>query len=393
MKKWHLVLLLILIGALAFVLTLAVGQKLGSGRESLAVEASRIVSRCRNQSYRPACYDKVIPQYMDKYSLEETMQITKLVQVLDPSYQYCHVLGHALSARETKKNPDKWKEVITRCPSGVCSNGCIHGAFQERFRAESLTRAEIAKIKPDLEDVCEPRGEWQPTGMEQASCYHAVGHLLMYVTAADHQLATGLCDEVAYKDPKHDFRQVCYDGNFMQIFQPLEPEDFALVKGKAPEDAAGHQKLCAGYNGWKYASCWNEGWPLYREQIKDPAGTEKFCSRLSGEYQDRCYNAIIYILTVQMDFDFPKLKNYCLGLPESRQGRCFAQAGSRMLETDWNNAQMAVSWCREVSDADTGGQCYQELVLQAGFTLRRGSAGSSALCRQLPEKWRDKCDQ
>ena len=102
---------------------------------SLDKYATGIVKKCSSASYKPTCYEKEVPMLMDSISMEEAFQVTRIIQDLDKSYQYCHVLGHELSARETAKDPGKWKDIIPRCPSGLCSNGCIHGAFQERFRA------------------------------------------------------------------------------------------------------------------------------------------------------------------------------------------------------------------------------------------------------------------
>jgi hypothetical protein len=58
----------------------------------------RIVSACADVAYKPSCYDKEIPKFLGKFSMEEVFAITKKVQTRDASYSYCHVLGHAVSA-------------------------------------------------------------------------------------------------------------------------------------------------------------------------------------------------------------------------------------------------------------------------------------------------------
>ena len=201
----------------------------GLDNSSLIKYADDIIKLCAGERYHPACYDREIPKLMDFISMEEAFKVTKIVQSKDSAYPYCHVLGHELSAREVRKNPDNWKEVVTRCPAGMCSNGCIHGGFQERFRAESFTDEQIEIVKPDLAMICEKRGSWNPTGLEQASCYHAIGHLTMYLTDADIDKAIKICEFAAIKPNGRSFIQTCTDGVFMQMFQPLEPEDFALI--------------------------------------------------------------------------------------------------------------------------------------------------------------------
>mgnify|MGYP001566371628 CR=1 FL=1 len=169
---------LVFIGGAAF---LPLSQK----SRSLEEYANQVMEICASASSRPACYDKEIPKLMDVISMEQAFEVTKSIQEKDSQYWYCHVLGHNLSGRETAKNPEKWKEVVPRCPVGMCSNGCIHGALQERFRKENFSEDDLEKVLPDLSDICDEKQNWHPTGMERSTCYHALGHLLMYLSAAD----------------------------------------------------------------------------------------------------------------------------------------------------------------------------------------------------------------
>lgn len=344
--------------------------------------AGAIVRACARQQYKPGCYDREIPKLMKRMSMEEVFGVTKTIQSQDSSYAYCHVLGHALSSAETKKDPAKWKDVVARCPSGVCSNGCVHGAFQERFRTDVLSDDAIEQIKPDLATACEPRDNWNPTGMEQATCYHALGHLLMYITGADVRRSTNLCDAFTSR-----FRQVCYDGAFMQIFQPLEPEDIALVKGKQPTRQTVNQ-FCAQYSGERKASCVGESWPLFFQELtQNPQFVETFCSNLEGDLAKRCYNGIFYILVVQFRFDLNTMRSYCEKLSNELSSRCFANTASRLIETDWGNIATAVDWCAEKK------VCLDELVSYASYNFHTGSDEFFALCKLLPNPWRETCLQ
>src|SRR3989344_1241885 len=205
---------------IATLLTLAVGIAalaiLTVRGDAFAREATRVVEICADAENRPLCYDKEIPKLMDEgLSMEETFAVTRIVQDFDPTYVYCHVLGHILSEKETAKDPSKWLEVVHRAPSGICSNGGIHGAFQERFRTESLPDAEVEELKLILKGACRETDSWRPTRMEQATCTHALGHLSMYLTNANMARSLSVCDAVAYNEGGYDFRQLCYDGAFM----------------------------------------------------------------------------------------------------------------------------------------------------------------------------------
>lgn len=352
--------------------------------------AKEVLTKCSNEKYKPGCYDKEIPKLMDYISMEDAFKVTSIVQDEDKNYPYCHVLGHKLSAREINKDPSKWKDVVSRCPSGVCSNGCIHGGFQERFRAENFTEEEIQNIKPDLIDLCEARSNWRPTGLEQASCYHALGHLTMYLTSADIKRATILCEEAAIKKDGRNFAQLCFDGVFMQIYQPLEPEDFALIKGKEIKKEM-VDSFCGKFAGIQKASCLSESWPLFGSEIQKPDGLVKFCSKEEASEQDRCFEGMVYVLTAQFNFDSQKIHQFCLGLPKNRQGRCFANSASRMIETDYRNINKSVELCSNSQTDVNSNTCFEELLKYSTYNFHAGSAEFLKLCNGLPNDWKTKC--
>jgi hypothetical protein len=359
-------------------------------KKTIEQYAQEVLKTCSQANYRPTCYDEQIPKLMDFISIEDAFKVTRIVQDNDPGYAYCHVLAHELSAREVQKNPSAWKDVVTKCPAGMCSNGCIHGGFQEKFRAETFTDEQIEKLKPDLYSLCEKRDSWNPTGLEQASCYHALGHLTMYVTEADIFKSLEVCDEVAFKKDGRDFRQLCYDGAFMQIFQPLEPEDFALVEGKEVKKEE-LEKFCSQFSGHEKASCRSEGWPLFREELKKPAELIRYCSKSDPPEVGRCYSAIIYVMAAQFGLDSDKIYDYCSGLPDPVNGQCFANSASRMIETDYRNINKAVSLCGRGSKFDTENQCFREMLVYSDYNFHRGSNEFFQICNALPLEWKEKC--
>ncbi len=362
-------------------------------KPNLKTYADTLVAQCAHSEYHPTCYDDAIPKLMDTLTMEQAFQVTAMVQDRDRSYAYCHVLGHKLSAIEVAKDPSKWKEVITRSPRGICSNGAIHGAFQERFRRESLTDQEVVDLKPELQDVCEPRGAWKPTGLEQGSCYHALGHLTMYITDGHIEKAVALCGDLALKkNGQADWRQLCYDGSFMQIFQPLEPDDFALVKGKQPTKEQ-LPSFCSKFSGLMRGPCWNEAWPLSRDQILTAKGLDRYCGSqfLSVKADiDRCYTALFYVVTAQLGLDVSKVGGFCTGLTDAvHRGACFANGAGRMIETDYRNIPTALDLCAHSQDAQEA--CYGELLKDVSYDFPPGSPDAAKLCAGMPEPWKTKC--
>lgn len=360
----------------------------------LTKEAEKFVSLCANEESRPLCYDREIPKLMDRgFTMEETFTVTTIIQGIDPSYHYCHVLGHRLAEKETAKDPSKWIEVVHRAPQGVCSNGGIHGAFQERFRTESMPEAKIEELKPILSGVCQRSSDWNPTRMGQATCTHALGHLAMYVTAANTPKSLEICDDSALNEGGYDFRQLCYDGVFMQTYQPLEPEDYTLIEGKEVTKAT-RDAFCASYSGKRKSSCISESWPLYNKEIKTASGAETFCSGAPDTRErNRCLRGVFYVVTEQMHFAEKDISNYCAGFSLVDRNLCFANAASRMIETDWRNIERSVQLCELSRDygAETG--CYDELVIFSTYNFPPESAESAKLCSLLPSPWKEKCDE
>lgn len=360
-----------------------------AAHDSLARE---IIATCKDAPYPPKCYDEEVPKLMDRgLSMEDAFAVTRIIQNTVPNYYYCHVLGHKLSEKETAKDPSKWTSVIARCPVGQCSNGCLHGAAQERFRNDTLTPEQIESVIHELAQTCEPSAERAFTGLEKASCYHSLGHLTMYITGADSTAATGVCDRIARKG-KEDYTQLCYEGAYMQIFQPLEPEDFALVRDIPATTTALAQAFCNRYEGERRAACNRESWPLYRETLSTAEGLSRFCALTPGEaYEGRCYSAMFYVLTAMTNFDDEKVVSLCEGLSDRRKAQCYANAASRYLETDYRLIDKAVGLCKKATESGVGEACYRELVFYSSYNFHKGSEAFSHLCASLPDSWKEMC--
>ncbi len=379
------------------ILVVAVGAALwyyGLEQSSVLVsKADAVVKLCASASDHPTCYNKEIPKLMDQgLSMEDAFAVSALVQREDPSFVYCHVLGHELAEKETAKDPSKWLEVVHRVPSGICSNGGIHGAFQERFRTDAMPEAKITELEPMLRGACEPTADWHPTSMERATCEHALGHLTMYITSANINRSLALCGSVALSSDGRDFRHLCYDGAFMQIYQPLEPEDFDLIRGKEVTLKT-RESFCSRFSGQEHASCITESWPLYRLAVQTPSGLLDFCKPLSGDKAEysRCFNGIFYVNAAMLNFDAERIAALCGGLPAAQKGQCYANSASRFIETDWRNIGRSVALCSVAAAAGVGETCYQELITYSTYNFHPGSPEALNLCDELPSSYKEEC--
>ncbi len=410
----------IAIASLAGVLSLGVfllarpGDELGSLRDAfspfapaehapLARYARAVMAACAAKPFPPACYDEEIPKLTDEISMEDAFEVIKIIQANDPRYLYCHVVSHKLSDREVEKNPAGWKEVITRCPMTFCNNGCLHGALIQRFNSESLTEKQIAEVLPDLKDVCEPRGAWNPVEVERSMCYHALGHLVMYMTGANIARSVGLCKDIGAKSDGRSYVQTCTEGVFMQIFQPLEPEDFALVKNLTPtkEKAA---EFCAPYRsyadaGLAWNACRREAWPLFRKEILTPEGLVNFCSYADNPtWHMNCFASVLNIVVIELVVErgggkIEKQVEFCDALPPGMpRETCFAHTGRQLLQLDPREYEdRALAICREAETRGIGKVCYEELIRLTRWSFPAGSEDLKRRCRNLPTPWDAKC--
>lgn len=396
MKK-VLILVSLLIGVLCILFVIDVlrtGTIPFSPHAKLERYAEEVIRTCSKDSYPPRCYDIEIPKLMDQgLSMEEAFATTEIIQNKDSSYFYCHVLGHNLSAKETAKDPSQWTEVIARCPTGQCGNGCLHGAAQERFRDDVLSPEQIQDLTPQLAQICESASGRNFTGLEKSSCYHSLGHLSMYITGADIHAATNICDAIAKKETV-DHTQTCYEGAYMQIFQPLEPEDFALVKHIPAHTIEEAEVFCDSFTGERRSACHRESWPLYHESLVDGSGLEAFCTLVPDATSiKRCYNAMFYVITAQVNFDISRIESICMKLPEKRKAQCFGNSASRFLETDYRLIPKALELCAMAEREGMGSRCYDELTFYSSFNFHKDSLAMKQLCAGLPEPWKTTCKE
>ncbi len=396
-KKYSQILIFVPLIILVFTLIILNDGSLAKKHTSdllLTTFATKIIDVCDKERYHPACYDREIPKLMEDISMEDAFKVTAIIQAKDSAYPFCHVLAHTLTGIEVDKDPSKWKDVAIRAPTDMCSNGGLHGAFQQRFRAENMSPEQIEEIKPELETVCEKRMGWDPTSLERGACYHALGHLTMYLTKADAQASVKLCDEIGLKIGGNII-QSCYDGVFMQIFQPLEPEDFALIEGMDIKINAGNlQDFCGQFHGKQRASCWAEGWPLFREKVITPKGLNEYCGNdflEDNESKERCYTGEFYMIMVELKFDMSKYKNFCSELPASVSGLCVNAGATRLITTDYRYFSKAADFCSSVNRVGDKNGCYAKIVEYALYNFHSDSKESKALCNTLPENWRNKC--
>lgn len=363
---------------------------------SLGEYAHMVVEKCADAAYRPTCYEEEVPKLVEVLPTERIFDVVRLIRSEDPEYLYCHVLAHELGSYEVSLDPDNWLDVVVKGPTdGMCSNGFAHGAIVTRFSDEDLSPEEYQYALNDLAIACEKREGWDPTDLTKAICYHGVGHVLIHMTLANVAESLEGCEFIGLKEDGRDYRQVCTEGVYMQLFQPLEPEDYALVDMLPYAPTKDNlKKFCEDNSATdaQYGTCWREAWPLLGVDAYTARGVTSLCGGLTeSQEQDRCFIALFTIVGRHNLGESEKIVATCNGMAPAYQGQCFANGANAFLEEDPNFVPQGVALCGEATSEVAKDECYSFLAQVASFNFHEGSKPFEVLCSTLPAAYQKAC--
>jgi hypothetical protein len=322
--------------------------------------------------------------------------VVRQIRREDPEYLYCHVLAHELGNYEVNLDPKNWLDVVAKGPTdGLCSNGYAHGALVARFNDEDLSQEEFEFALGDLAIACEEREGYNPTDLSKAICYHGIGHVLIHMTLANVGESIYGCEKVGLKKDGRDYRKLCIEGVYMQLFQPLEPEDYALVDMLPYVPTKETLKQFCSENSTtdvQYGACWREGWPLMGNDIYTSDGVTQFCSELTQEQdQNFCYVSAFTINGRHNLGNPEKMAATCNGLSLEHKGTCFARGANAFPEEDPGLIPQAIDMCSRANQVEAQDECYGFLANVASFNFHPDSPAFEELCSSLPEKWEATC--
>lgn len=365
----------------------------GSRGADVAAAAAEIVDTCAREASREACYEREVPARYGTFSVQELFGVVHAIRERDPSYQFCHVLAHKIGERAVEADPERWLSLIPLNPAdGLCSNGFIHGVIVGRFRDDVFDEAMMRATIPDFRIACEPHDGWTPSPLDQAICYHGMGHLFMFLTDADYRRALDACAAIE-QSPTGNFGQVCREGVFMQTYQPLEPDDFDLV-ALLPEEPKreNYRRICAQFSrDEEEGACLREAWPLFREEILG-GGISAFCEGNPPSQIDKCYDTGFAIIGRQSQSrdKASQIMTACSGAPRERQGLCFGIVAVAFIEENRRARAEAAGVCA-AAPAHAQERCYGTLVERINFVYGSDEAGKRALCDALPSAEQARC--
>ncbi len=357
-------------------------------RPDIEAFATNIVSECGKESGdHAACYEQLVPTLYPRLSVSQLFEIVRSIRTSDPSYQFCHVLAHKIGERVVAEDPMRWMDAIPLNPSsGTCSNGFIHGVVGGRFRSEVLDESTLRTLLPDFKRACEARDDWHPSDLDRAICYHGLGHLYDFITNADLPRALELCEQTTGTQ----FHRVCVEGVFMQIYQPLEPDDFALIEQMQTKPTAPtYRRFCASFKDPEYVgACLREAWPILPGML-DGTGMRQYCSgQPNAELEDYCYRSAFTIVGRLLQAQPDDQARACDLAPQARRSMCYSVVADAVLEENRDDAVRAVSFCERASDPRA---CFDYLIGAAQFNFGYNAGQFDGFCRALPKDIQVRC--
>ncbi len=356
--------------------------------DPLFLLSESIADSCKGVKSRFNCYDDETLKLMDpprSLSMKEAFEVAKYLQAR--YYPSCHSLAHRISGKEVQKNPDKWKEVISHCPEGICTSGCVHGAMVQRFNKDSFTKQEIDELVPEFKTICFLNKQASP--FEVKSCYHGLGHLVMFTTAGDVHRSLAICDQVSSTTY---LSYPCYSGVFMQLFRPFDREDQAVVK-EMREKIKDVPSFCKNLAHEKRAVCLIETWQtLVGKESFNPEAAKRFCSEAFDQSDPLTFTCYDYLIGLQINrllVHPEKAFDYCHRLSNDLTGSCLGLVGSKFIDVGRVHIDKALDLCESAGKYKES--CYQSLSQGIIFNLVWGSDEQKNYCDRLPVAYKHFC--
>lgn len=371
---------------------IALYLKDGTPKVEASIMAAEMVAKCAQDG--GSCYEAEVPELYPTYSIPEIFEIIRHIRGRDQNYQFCHVLAHKLGEIVVAEDPNQWMKAMPLNPNdGMCSNGFVHGVVGGRFRAEVLDDETLATLISDFRRACEPHDDWAPTPLDQAICYHGMGHLYVFITDADLKKALTICEQTAVSE-KSDYGQVCREGVFMQIYQPLEPDDFLMIERmEVKPSTTTVRQFCKAYSeNPKYeGACLRESWPFFREEIVRGDGVDTFCSGQPNEQEEtNCYRSATAIIGRMSLSNSRGAANACAALQEKYRALCFTTIATAVLEENRTDVAKAIEVC-DMSTGSVKNECFSDLARRSRFIYGANESQRMRFCDALPSEHQANC--
>lgn len=186
----------------------------------------------------------------------------------------CHAISHDLGHQALQLAGGKPGKALT-VRNDVCGGGFTHGVIEDALGSSEDPARALLKI-------CAPE--------QDGSCFHGVGHGVMFATGLDVAKSLDLCDLA----PREILSVRCGEGVFMQLFSADVAGGHAAEKGANPQTVATARATCTQVRIPYSGSCWFYTPTLWlAEHADDFTGAMQWCADAPSDFgQQLCAKGV-----------------------------------------------------------------------------------------------------
>lgn len=148
----------------------------------------------------------------------------------------CHAIAHDLGHQALQLAGGRPGKALT-VRNDVCGGGFTHGVIEDALGSSKDPARDLLRI-------CAPE--------QDGSCFHGVGHGVMFATGLDVQRSLDMCDLA----PRSVLSVRCGEGVFMQLFSADVAGGHTAAKGSSAETVETASDTCAGIRMPYAGACW-----------------------------------------------------------------------------------------------------------------------------------------
>lgn len=249
----------------------------------------------------------------------------------------CHAISHDLGHQALQLAGGKPGKALT-VRNDVCGGGFTHGVIEEAL-------ATSKNPDRDLLRICAPE--------QDGSCFHGVGHGVMFATGLDVAKSLDLCDLA----PRSILSVRCGEGVFMQLFSADVAGGHAAGKGTNPETVDTASGTCARIRMPYAGSCWFYTPTLWlADRPDDFTGAIGWCADAPSTFgQQQCAKGV-GSRTIKYHPDDPTIGASICGQSGDLMDSCLAGMGS-YWSVHFKGQRLPSDVCGRLGDARLESRC------------------------------------
>ena len=251
----------------------------------------------------------------------------------------CHAISHDLGHQALELAGGKPGKALT-VRNDVCGGGFTHGVIEDALASSKDPERDLLKI-------CAPE--------QDGSCFHGVGHGVMFATGLDVARSLDLCDFA----PKEILSVRCGEGVFMQLFSADVAGGHAAGKGSNPQTVDTARATCAGVRMPYAGSCWFYAPTLWLAETPDDfAGAMQWCAEASSGFGQQLCAKGVGSRTIKYHPDDPMIGARVCANAGELTNSCLAGMGS-YWSVHHKGTRPASDVCSRLGSAPLERRCLQ----------------------------------